>query len=171
MDQRLSLAADSGLFEVPAEGRIAVFAPTIDTDLRLFPQDRTDLICYFYPLAHAFTQAGWTVRQAPDGRYAMAVVQVPRSKLFARALVAQATFCCDGVVVVDGAKTDGIDSLFKACKQTMSPSSAYSKAHGKTFVLPAGSAVSEWTITGPTQTLKSSYPRPHRRRNTAIGRG
>jgi 16S rRNA (guanine1207-N2)-methyltransferase len=149
MSSRLSLAAQSGLFVLPETGRVAVFAPTIEADLSLFPQDRTDLIITHYPDAHAFTQAGWTVVQDAAGQYAMSVVCVPRAKAYARALIAVATSKTDGPVVVDGAKTEGADSLFKACRKLIDLPHAFSKAHGKTFVLPQDAAFEEWFEADP----------------------
>ena len=40
----------------------------------------------------------------------------------------------DGPIIIDGQKTDGIDSIYKECKKSgSSVGSAYSKSHGKVF--------------------------------------
>ena len=150
MSSRLSLAADSGLFVVPTDGRLAVFSPTIDTDLSILDKTRTDLIIQHYPDAHAFASAGWNVVQTPaTDDYAMSLICVPRAKQFARALIAQATAITKGDVVVDGTKTDGADSLFKAARKIIALGQAFSKAHGKTFVIPQSSNFSTWAEAEP----------------------
>jgi len=144
MSSRLNLAAQSGLFALPEQGRTVVFAPTVETDLSMFDPETTDLVIYHYPDAHAFSAAGWSVTQSPKGPYSASVVCVPRAKQFARTLIAHATSVTNGPVIVDGTKTDGADSLFKACRQIADVSPAFSKAHGKTFVLPENADFSQW---------------------------
>ncbi|WP_420861187.1 class I SAM-dependent methyltransferase [Algirhabdus cladophorae] len=149
MSSRLSLAAQSGLFALPVAGRVCVYAPNAETDLSLFDKEQTDLIVSFYPDATQFAAAGWTVVQKPEGPYAAAVVILPRSKTYAKALLADANTQTTGQIVVDGGKTDGIDSLLKACKSLCDVSPAFSKAHGKTFVVAPGADLGQWAEPEP----------------------
>ena len=52
--------------------------------------------------------------------------------------VAQAEAAAKGPVLVDGAKTDGIDSIYKALRKLAAPSASVSKAHGKVFWFDGG---------------------------------
>ncbi len=141
---RLSLAQDGGTFALPDAGTIAVFRPRWGDDLSALPKDRVRIVQGFKPDHDAFAQAGYDVHVAPQGRFALSIVCIPRAKAEARALIAQACALTDGVVVVDGQKTDGIDSLYKACRKEADVTAAFSKAHGKAFAFPATGAFSDW---------------------------
>ncbi|MDE4132553.1 class I SAM-dependent methyltransferase [Phaeobacter sp. QD34_3] len=135
MSLRLSLALETGGFALPEEGRIAVFHPRRDHDLAALPKDRLLLIQPMRAEYDAFAAQGYDCRPdlPADMRFAAAVVFLPRAKVQARMNVAQAATATDGPVLVDGAKTDGIDSIYKALRKATSPSAAVSKAHGKVF--------------------------------------
>lgn len=131
---RLSLAllAPDAL---PASGEIAVFGPRADIDLADLPKDRVRVIQGFAPDHDAFAAQGYAVAPLPAGPYAAAVVFLPRAKAEARALLYEAAnrVLPGGPVWVDGAKTDGIDSLLKALRARGPVSDPISKAHGKLF--------------------------------------
>lgn len=148
MSQRLSLAVQSGDFAVPAEGRIAVYHPREGHDLDALPKAQVEVI---QPLKHeqdAWSAAGYSCVAEPkaEARYAAAVVFIPRAKPLAKRLVAQAVAATSGPVLIDGAKTDGIDSLLKDLKKRTSPSAAISKAHGKAFRIEGGIDLADWLI-------------------------
>ena len=109
---RLPLALEQGGLAVP-EGRIAVFHPVADADLSALPINDCDVIQPFRPVYDAFVARGFNANVTPDGRYSMAVVCLPRAKAEARTIIAMAAACTDGPIIVDGQKTDGVDSLFK----------------------------------------------------------
>ncbi|MBN2905389.1 MAG: methyltransferase [Rhodobacteraceae bacterium] len=144
---RLTLALESGAAALPVTGRIAVFAPLADTDLSALPQDRVQIVQGFAPDHAAWAGRGWDVAVAPSGDFVAAVVFIPRAKAAARAWLAQAlALTGGGPVIVDGAKTDGIDSLIKACRQAGAEVSApLAKAHGKIFSLTGDAgALADW---------------------------
>ena len=141
---RLSLALADGTFALPDTGKLAVFRPRWGDDLSAFPKDRVQIVQGFKPDYDAFALAGFEAQIAPQGRFALSVVCLPRAKAEARALIAQACALTDGLVVVDGQKTDGIDSVYKACRKEAGVMAAFSKAHGKTFAFPATDAFSGW---------------------------
>ena len=141
---RLSLALEDGVVTLP-EGRIAVFAPRAGADLSALPRDRVEVITGFKPDYDAFAGQGYACAEAPEGRYAAAVICLPRAKPLARALVAEAVAATDGPVIVDGAKTDGVESLLKECRKRVEVSPALSKAHGKLFWFDATTAFDDWT--------------------------
>lgn len=143
---RLSLALETGAVTIPATGLVAVFRPRAETDLSALPRDRVRIIQGFRPDHDAWAARGYACAVAPEGTYAAALVCVPRAKAEARALIAEAVALTDGPVIVDGQKTDGIDSLLKACRQRGDVPMPTSKAHGKLFVLEAAddAAFADW---------------------------
>ena len=119
MSIRLSLALETGGFALPDEGRIAVFHPRSDHDLTPLPKGRLVLIQPMRSEYDAFAARGYDCRpELPaDMTFCAAVVFLPRSKTQARMNVAQAEAAAKGPVLVDGAKTDGIDSIYKALRK------------------------------------------------------
>ncbi|EAQ13422.1 16S rRNA m(2)G 1207 methyltransferase [Maritimibacter alkaliphilus HTCC2654] len=132
---RLSHALETGALVLP-EGRIAVFGPPIGTDLSPLERDRVEIVSRFFPDARYWQGLGYRVLQAPEGTYATALVFLPRAKDAARALLAQASGCA-GFLIVDGQKTDGVDSILKAVKTVAGTIGVTSKSHGKLFWLAA----------------------------------
>jgi len=145
---RLSLAVEDGTIAWPEGARVAVFAPRTGADLSALPKDRTQVITRVRPDWEAFQAAGWECVLAPDGRYGAAVVFATRAKALCQGLIAEAAGVCDGIVVVDGAKTDGIESILKACRGRAEVSAPLSKAHGKLFTMDARAEFSDWALAG-----------------------
>jgi len=147
MSIRLSLAITSGGFAVPENGKIAVFNPRAEHDLSVLPQDRVLVVQPMRPDHDAFADQGYDcVATLESGtEIAAAVVFLPRAKALARHLVAQAVAISSGPVLIDGAKTDGIDSIYKAARKLTDPSASISKAHGKIFWIEAdGQVLADW---------------------------
>ncbi|WP_415183461.1 methyltransferase [Phaeovulum sp.] len=143
---RLSLALQAP-DALPAVGEIAVFSPRGETDLGDLPKDRVRVVQGFRPDHDAFAAQGYAVAPEPAGPYAAAVVFLPRSKSEARALLHEAATRVrpGGPIWVDGAKTDGIDSVLKGLRAAGPVSDPISKAHGKVFSFAATSgALAEW---------------------------
>lgn len=112
------------VFEPPEGARAADYTPKTPQDLEI--QSRS-----------ALTHAWWAAQKVPAARQhapraGSALVHLPRAKDAARALIAQAAACAD-LVIVDGAKTDGVESILKAVKARVPIQGTLSKAHGKTF--------------------------------------
>lgn len=151
LDSRLPLALDGGGLEWPDSGAIAVFAPSDTLDLDGIPQDRAHIVQDSYPANAAWAQRGFDVSVVSEGRYGAAVVCLPRAKVEARAMIADACAQSDGVVVIDGQKTDGIDSILKAMKSRVTVHGPVTKAHGKLFWIdpPAADCFADWAA-GPT---------------------
>ena len=151
MSLRLSLALEPGGCVMPPEGRIAVFAPRAGVDLTALPKERLLILQRLRPDFEAYEAAGFTCLPevadlpAPE-RFAAAVVFLPRAKAEARLLVAQAAAVTTGPVLVDGAKTDGIDSILKNLRKLTETSAPISKAHGKIFWFQGGNnALADWS--------------------------
>ncbi len=138
---RLSMALESGAVTLPGTGRIALFRPRATHDLSALPVPRLDAIQGFFPEHRALVRAGIRTLLAPDrdARYSAAVVFLPRARDEAQALVARARDIA-GQVIVDGQKTDGVDSMLKAIRRNgAQPGEVWSKAHGKVFSFTGGS--------------------------------
>ena len=145
---RLEMALNTGAAVLPASGTIAVIRPRIGDDLSALPKDRVQVITGFRPDYDYFEQQGWSVATALSGPYSAAVVCLPRAKAEARALLAQAAshVVTGGLVVVDGQKTDGVDSVYKDLRALVAVSEALAKAHGKIFSFAAGAGLAGWRI-------------------------
>lgn len=141
---RLSLAVDTGTVALPDTGRIAVFGPRAGADLSAIPADRVHVVTPLKPDFDHFKARGYDCAVTPDGRYAASLVFVPRAKPLARALLALAAQVTDGAVIVDGDKTDGVESILKECRKRAAAEAPLSKAHGKIFTVASGSDFSGW---------------------------
>lgn len=132
---RLEIALDHGGLVVPPDGYIGALRAVSDADYIPLPQDRLRLSNSFRPEFDRLTARGFDVTPQLADRFSMTLVHITRSKTETLGLVAHAFQMTEpgGVVVVDGAKTDGIDSILKRCKSLLRISDITSKAHGKLF--------------------------------------
>ena len=144
---RLSLLLDDGPPLPP--GRVAALRPGAGVDLRVLAGPEAGpvhAIQGFKPDHDALAAQGFDTGVAPRGEYAAAVVFLPRSKTEARALVAQASSLVPrgAPVLIDGAKTDGVDSVLRECRRRSEVGAVVSKAHGKAFRLAAPGDFGDW---------------------------
>ncbi len=121
-----------------------MFAPRDGFDLSPLPKERCILVTGFKPDVDRFEAEGYACTTALETRVAASIVCVPRAKALAQALIAQAVAATDGPVIVDGAKTDGVEAIYKACRKRADASRALSKAHGKLFHFDARPAFDDW---------------------------
>ncbi len=119
-EQGLLAPAESLLVIRPAEG------------LGLSGFDNVTIEQGFFPVARALEAAGFSVVPRAGGRFGMVLVNLTRSKAENLANIARAAAMSTGPVLVNGAKTEGIESLLKAVKK-VAPVEVLSKAHGKVF--------------------------------------
>ncbi len=129
MSPRLDLALSSGL---SLSQPLSVLAPTPDHDLSALPPE-TQVVQPFKPFHDHFAAQGFGATPESDAPCQNAIIFLPRAKALARTLVHQACARAGGTVVVDGAKTDGVDSLLKDIRKRVSIEGPISKAHGKIF--------------------------------------
>ncbi|MFZ3580633.1 class I SAM-dependent methyltransferase [Loktanella sp. DJP18] len=145
---RLHTVLDDGLLTLP-EGPVTVMRPAADYDLSALGDRDIHVAQNFAPDADAFAQAGYTVAQDAPSSPTMIVV-VPRAKALARSMIAQA--CALGqVIVVDGQRTDGIDSLYKDVRARLGDVPSLPKAKGRLFWFPATDVLSDWAAPPPVQ--------------------
>ncbi|MEZ5756182.1 MAG: methyltransferase [Paracoccaceae bacterium] len=143
---RLEQALEAGLWHLPPEGRIAVIRPRQGDDLSALPKDRVEVVTGFKPDADWFAGRGYAVATRAEGPWAAAVVCLPRARAQGQALIAEAAarVTPGGPVAVDGQKTDGVDAMLKDLRGRVALSEAFSKAHGKIAVFPAGPGLEDW---------------------------
>ena len=143
---RLTRAIESGAVHLPASGGIAVYRPPAGMDLSALPPSRLRIVHGFAP-DHAYWAAlGHAVSVEPPEEAAGAVVVVPRAKDLARSLVARA-LAHGGPVIVDGQKTDGVESLLKDLRARVQVSAPVAKAHGKCFqIAGTPAALADWVL-------------------------
>lgn len=138
---RLTTALDDGLLVLPG-GDIAVLRPAATYDVGALPRDRVTVCHSFRPDVTAWENGGYrVVTQMPE--CAVAIVVVPRAKALARSLIAQAAARAK-LVIVDGQKTDGVDSLFKDCRKRLGDLPSVPKDHGRIFWFAATDAFTDW---------------------------
>ncbi|MEL7178312.1 MAG: methyltransferase [Pseudomonadota bacterium] len=145
---RLSTALEDGLIALP-EGNIALMRPPATYDVSALPRDHVQVVHGFFADYAAWQGAGYPVSQDLP-KVSVAVVVVPRAKALARAMVADACAKAD-LVIVDGQKTDGVDSLFKLCRKALGDLPSMTKGHGRIFWFAATDAFAEWAAPPPEQ--------------------
>ena len=149
MDTRLSLALEAGHVSLPEVGEIVVLGAS-GQSLAGLPAERLLLVCDDVAAANSYEAQGYTVLSSLPDTAAAVIVFVPRGRLEGRVLFAQAAGLTGGQFIVDGVKTDGIDSHFKELRKRGDCSAAYSKAHGKIFTcqLTSPAVVDDWLDAG-----------------------
>ena len=140
---RLPIALERGLVSLPESGTIGVFGVRASDRLDVLPKERLQVIARHYPDHKHFGDLGFDVATEPSANYALSIVVLPRAKDEARLLIAQAAARTNGVVAVDGQKTDGIDGLLKEMRTRGDVGEVLSKAHGK-FAVANGLDCDDW---------------------------
>lgn len=144
---RLEMALDSGAFVLPPSGDIVVLSPQAGDDLSALPKARVVVLTGFKPDVDHFQAQGYRME---GGQPSAAVVCLPRARAEALALIAQASALlpAGAPILVDGQKTDGIDSVLKLARAAgFTLGEVISKAHGKACVLGAGPQPAGWAAT------------------------
>ncbi len=151
LSDRLSVAISGGDLVFPASGQIAVLAPRAPLDLSDLPQDRVHLITTFKPDHDSFAAAGYHCARQVAPPYTAVIVCMPRSKAQGRGLVAQAAELVGqgGLVIVDGQKTDGVESVLRELRGAGVTPAVLSKAHGKLLWFAAQPLPAAWKTQGP----------------------
>lgn len=161
IDARLLLALDGGGLVWPDDGHIAVFQPAVSAALLGIALERARIIHDHKPDFDAWHRRGYNCAVAAEGRYAAALVALPRAKREARALIAKAVQVADGPVVIDGQKTDGVDSILRDMRKRVHVEGPIAKAHGKLFWINAAApdAFDDWHA-GPALTEGGFWTAP-----------
>lgn len=132
---RLETAVTQSGLIVPQQGQIAVFCPKSEQDYSVLPLARAQLVTANRVQYDHYVGTETAVTDHSTGPYTMTVVEVTRSKAQTLGLIARALSQTipGGPVVVNGAKTDGIDSVLKQIKTILPIEHSLAKSHGKLF--------------------------------------
>ncbi|MEO0664187.1 MAG: methyltransferase [Pseudomonadota bacterium] len=120
--------------------------PTIETDLTALPDcviETPDIrVAEHFAKTHS-------VNPETHAEYTAVLVVLPRSKDLARDLIAT-SFVLAPRVLVDGQKTDGVDSLWRACRERADVGGSVTKAHGRLFWMTGeADAFADWLYVPP----------------------
>ncbi len=158
MSQRLIHAVETGAVALPP-GRIAVFAPRAGTALAL-PPDAVQIVTAFRPDHDWFAARGYDCTRTPTGEFAAAYVLLPRARDAARGVIAQAAALVPGrTVIVEGAKTDGIDALWRELRDRAG-AEGLSKAHGRLLWFTATESFPDWAAAAAPRRVGRWLTRP-----------
>ena len=136
------------MFALP-DGQIAILRPGASYDVSTLPRDALRIVQGFFPDHAAWRDAGYEVATGLSPA-STAIVVVPRSKTQARAMVAEACAKAE-FVIVDGQKTDGVDSLFKECRKRLGDLPSITKGHGRIFWFAASDIFADWAVGEPAR--------------------
>lgn len=142
---RFALALEHGHAVLPDDGPIVAYQPPTDERFVGVDQARLTIIHPMRPEHDHFERMGFNVMPRAEGTFSGAVVFLPRAKALGQAMLADAMARTDGgPILVDGAKTSGIEPMLKSLrKMGAEVGPAFSKAHGK-LASVAGGNLSEW---------------------------
>jgi 16S rRNA (guanine1207-N2)-methyltransferase len=165
--ERLTFALRTEMLALPDTGDILVLRPRNGDSLSMLPKARLTVIQSMRPDYDDFAARGYQVlvERPPAARFAAVMVCVPRAKAEAYALLAEAAAATgpNGLIIVDGQKTDGIDSLLRDLRDRFTLSEPVSKAHGKLFSFrPGHDSMKDWAakpqiVEGGFQTLPGVF--------------
>ena len=165
---RLSTALNDGALVLP-KGQLAVLRPPAGYDFADLPRDRLVISHSFRPDAAWWEGSGYTVSPTP-AKAAAALVIVPRSKALAHGLIAQACTLAP-LVIIDGQRVDGIDSIFNEIRDKLGALQSVTKAHGRLFWFAATDAFADWAIPGPAKGADGFITQPGVFSETGADRG
>lgn len=142
---RLAIALESEGLALH-QGRVCIYRPRAGEDFSPLHMNQIHLMQSFFPdhmaLAAAGHQVGTSSIPAPS-----ALICLPRSKSEGLGLIAEAVAQGAQIVLVDGQKTDGVESVLKAVRMRAATKGIVSKAHGKLFwFAPGGEDFSDWAL-------------------------
>lgn len=130
---RLTLALENGLLELPEQGAIGFFNPPGDVDLGDLDSARIRAVQGFFPAYEKLNNRGVSVTPEPEGDLGACIVFCHRSKPATLDLIRSAVknTQAGGMVLVEGDKTGGIESIAKEVRKHFELAGSYSKSHGK----------------------------------------
>ncbi len=133
---RLNIALERSELVLPQTGEIAVFRAQTDFNYDVLPANRRRFFNSFKPQHDGLQVQGPAAPDVPkEGQFGASLVHITRSKQETLGLIAKALLATEagGLVIVDGNRTDGIDSIHKHCKSHLPPDGSLAKHHGRIF--------------------------------------
>lgn len=142
---RLAIAIESQAVILPDQGPILVLRATPSDALDLM--DRSRLLCEqgFRPVHDALADRGYDVTPHATAPAAAVVVMLTRARAENLGNIARGLRALPpgGLLVVNGAKTEGVDSLAKLVAAELPLDGQETKAHGRVFWLRRGDTLPE----------------------------
>lgn len=134
---RLSKLYDTIADDLPDSGPILIVRATDNPAYHRFDDDLLHCIQTFKPDYDTLEHSGMKVYENFPEKATAAIVALTRSKPenLANIAKAYAALNIDATLYIDGAKSDGIDSILKAVKKLADIEGVFAKAHGKTLWL------------------------------------
>ncbi len=142
---RLELAFEGGL-TLPKAGTIVVLHPRATESLAPLPPERVKVVTPHFPDHAAFSARGYNCARSAEPGATAVLVCLPRARAEGLDLIAEACALTDGPIIIDGQKTDGVDTILKALRPRVALSEPISKGHGKIFWFrsPGAAALADW---------------------------
>ena len=132
------------LDQVKASSHLVMYPKTFH-DMSCIPSGNLQFCHDSAVIVSALSSAGFAEQTDTAQSSDMVYVHVPRAKGFAQHLIGLASRVAqDGLVFVDGAKNDGIDSLLKKIKARVEILGLVSRAHGKLFWFKSNDQFQDW---------------------------
>lgn len=147
---RLTTALDDGLLSLP-EGTVTVLRPPPGYDLSALAT--AQVMTGFKPEAEFWAAQG---RNLTDQIGSTALVVLPRAKALARDMIARAAQTAK-LVIVDGQKTEGVDSIFRDLRKALGDLPSVTKAHGRLFWFAGTDALADWLAPPPAKGPEGFY--------------
>jgi 16S rRNA (guanine1207-N2)-methyltransferase len=142
---RLALAVEKGALALPEAGIVLVLRAAPSRFLELIPPDRLRCEQSFRPLHDALAGRDHAVSVRASGPAAAVVVNLTRSRAESLGNVARGfeALAPGGLLVVAGAKSDGVDSLARQVGRALPLEGSFVKAHGRVVWLRRPEALPE----------------------------
>ena len=128
---------------MPFAGDLAVIAANPNCDYRIVGCENISLFSSFAPDVARLEAAGYKVTTQPSGQHDATIVHASRAKWQTLGNIATAFSLTrpGGLIAVEGAKTDGIQSALDRCRKAGLSLHSVSKSHGKLFWLERPASV------------------------------
>ena len=115
------------------DNKVIFFNPLIPSNCLSLSLE--NLVAYqtFFPIVNQLESAGVKcVQNISQQKFNLAIISIPNSKKLARHLIYLATKAVpEGLIIVDGDKRNGIESIIRNLEKNTKITKAVSKAHGK----------------------------------------
>ncbi len=168
---RLTTALADGTLSLP-DGQVCVMRPGIGYDLSALPDK--PLIQHGFRPAWDWWEASGHAMTATLPQVGTAIVVVPRSKAQGRAMIVEAAARA-GLVVVDGQRSEGVDSLWRDLRRALGEMPDITKAHGRLMWFAGGADVAarlaDWAGSGPQAGPEGFHTQPGVFSDGAVDRG
>lgn len=142
---RLEYALRAGGLTLPDDGQIAFVGLPCDGSPLPVPEARAEVIQSFAPDHDGWSRRAVSLRTDLAGPYSAVILTLPRARDLAEQRLAAAEATAQGgLVIVDGAKTDGVEAMAKALRARGVTLQMVSKAHGKCLWFEAAQHLTDW---------------------------